>query len=119
MQKSFLLLQVALGRRKEAICLDPWLERSHEAALGLDVQRGYGLPQLHALRKQCKKRSIRRPARSMLPRGIRISAIHISVTGWEGWILESLKVPCLVMHNFFFFLEQGSRMFCTASTEDV
>ena len=115
----FVLLQVALGRRKEAICLDPWLERSHEAALGLDVERGYGLRQLHAPRKQCKKRSTRRPARSMLPRRIRISAIRISVTGWEGWILESLKVPCRIIRNFFFFLERKSRMLCKGSTEDL
>ena len=45
--------------------------------------------------------------------------IRISVTGWEGWILESLKVPCRIILNFFFFLERKSRMLCNGSTEDL
>lgn len=85
-------LQVALGHEEAEICLD-----ADSAALGfkdgeINTQRGYGHPDLHARLDGCQNSSVRKPAHALIPADVKVGAVRISATGWEGWIIEGLKV---------------------------
>ena len=88
-------VQVALGHVEAEICLD-----ADSAALGfkdgeINTQRGYGHPDLHARMEGCQNSSVRKTARSLIPADVKVGAVRISATGWEGWIIEGLKVNSL------------------------
>lgn len=85
-------VQVALGHEEAEICLD-----ADPAALGfkdgeINTQRGYGHPDLHARLDGCQNSSVRKSAQSLIPSDVRVGAVRISATGWEGWIIKGLKV---------------------------
>ena len=83
--------QAALGKA-EKICIDRLLPRTKVAAFGIDVERGYGNPKLHAISRGCANQTYRQPIQKVVPRIEGVDAIRISVSGWEAWILADLKV---------------------------
>ena len=58
----------------------------------VSLQRGYGHPEAHSKTNACQLSTVRQPAHSLIPPEVRVGAIRISATGWEGWIIEGLKV---------------------------
>ena len=77
----------------EKICVDRLLPRTKVAAFGIDVERGYGLPKLHAITKGCANQTMRASVRKFVPASsVRLGAIRISVSGWEAWVLQDLRV---------------------------
>lgn len=87
-----LVMQVALGHEEAEICLD-----SDEGSLGLkdgevSVHRGYGRPELHSNLRGCQSSTVRKPAHALILPDVKVGAIRISATGWEGWIIRGLEV---------------------------
>ena len=58
----------------------------------INAHRGYGSPEIHSKLANCQLPSVRKPANSLVLPEVQVGAIRISATGWEGWIIEGLKV---------------------------
>jgi len=104
--------QVALGSREEEVCLDV---QQDEAGTPMDwnVAHGYGHPSAHNLSAialaapaaaadgvggtaagagGCNRTALRRTGSDLVPRDVEVGAVRVSVTGWEGWVMEGLRV---------------------------
>ena len=84
--------QVALGHAEREICLDGVADADSVLPVGVEVARGYGHPKLHEEMEGCSRRAMRKPAGAFVPPDVEVGAVRISVTGWEGWVVEGLKV---------------------------
>jgi hypothetical protein len=40
----------------------------------------------------CTRKALRRGGAALVPDGVEIGAIRVSASGWEGWVLEGLRV---------------------------
>ena len=89
-------LQVAVGHEEQDICLDADSSQLEMSSREVDALRGYGHPDLHAALEGCQRLAQRRPAHSLIPPDVEVGAIRISATGWEGWVLEGLKVRAIL-----------------------
>lgn len=69
----------------------------------VDVLRGYGHPNAHNLTAVaeasggdgsggCNRTALRRIGADLVPEDVEVGAIRVSVTGWEGWVMEGLAV---------------------------
>jgi hypothetical protein len=60
----------------------------------------------------CGRAARRRIGADLVPGGVEVGAVRISVTGWEGWVLEGLKVMHASFHRassaFFLLYFSGS-----------
>lgn len=86
------VMQVALGHQEADICLD-----ANDSVIGfkdgeITARRGYAHPGLHDRLEGCTNLTTRKTAQSVIPPEVKVGAVRISATGWEGWILEGLKV---------------------------
>ncbi len=89
--------QVALGSREEEVCVDAAVDEGGSAEV--DVLRGYGHPSAHNLTAVaeasvggCNRTALRRIGSDLVPQDVEVGAIRVSVTGWEGWVMEGLAV---------------------------
>ena len=58
------------------------------------------LMQVHnrsALGMNCVRAVQRRRGASLVPEDVEVGAVRISVTGWDGWVLEGLRVRSFSM----------------------
>ena len=94
-------VQVALGSREEEVCLDAAVDEG--GAPEVDVLRGYGHLSAHNLTAVaeasgadggggCNRTALRRIGSDLVPEDVEVGAIRVSVTGWEGWVMEGLAV---------------------------
>lgn len=74
-------------------------------APALDVARGYGRPSAHNIsavaeagRGGCNRTALRRIGADLVPAEVEVGAMRVSVTGWEGWVMEGLAV-CFLLPN--------------------
>ncbi len=55
-----------------------------------------------ALGMNCVRAVQRRRGASLVPEDVEVGAVRVSVTGWDGWVLEGLRVrswqPCNAAH---------------------
>ena len=55
-----------------------------------------------ALGTNCVRAVQRRRGASLVPEDVEVGAVRVSVTGWDGWVLEGLRVrswqPCNAAH---------------------
>ncbi len=94
-------LQVALGSQEEVVCVDGRGLPSSRAQ-DLEVARGYGRPGAHNLSALaaaaggggggCNRTALRRIGADLVPADVEVGAVRVSVTGWEGWVMEGLAV---------------------------
>lgn len=84
--------QVALGHKEKEICVDAEPSALEMSPREVDQVRGYGHPDFHDSLEFCRRKAVRRPGHSLMLPDIEVGAIRISVTGWEGWVVEGLKV---------------------------
>ena len=45
-----------------------------------------------ALGANCVRTAQRRRGASLVPEDVEVGALRVSVTGWDGWVLEGLRV---------------------------
>jgi hypothetical protein len=98
-------VQVALGADDAPICADPGPQGR------VEVARGYGHPDTHVVAPEkgiCQRFARRKPGTGFVPPDVEVGAIRISATGWEGWVIEGLKV-C-------YFLQSPLSILCTSLT---
>lgn len=62
------------------------------AEVDVDTMRGYGHPDVHSNLQGCQTLAHRHQAHKFVSPDVDVGAIRISATGWEGWVLEGLKV---------------------------
>ncbi len=48
-----------------------------------------------ALGMNCVRTVQRRQGSSLVPANVEVGAVRVSVTGWDGWVLEGLQVTFL------------------------
>ncbi|CAL8471301.1 g10843 [Coccomyxa elongata] len=93
--KMVTLHKVALGSREEEVCVDAAVDEGGSSVL--NVLRGYGHPSAHNLTAVaeafgggCNRTALRRIGSDLVPEDVEVGAIRVSVTGWEGWVMEGL-----------------------------
>lgn len=100
--------------------------RLDEAGVLLDwnVAHGYGHPSAHnlsalaaadpaaaadgvgaAAAAGCNRTALRRIGSDLVPRVVEVGAVRVSVTGWEGWVMEGLRVRARLRLPSFLCLE--------------
>ena len=91
------------------MCMDVEAPGMGSRGVEVDGQRGYGHPDLHAPRRGCQRRALRRPGGALIVTDVEVGAVRISATGWEGWILQGIEVrtihaldACRSSHTLFF-----------------
>ncbi len=65
------------------------------ARLGAALLSDDGTVQVHnrsALGMNCVRAVQRRRGASLVPEDVEVGAVRVSVTGWDGWVLEGLRV---------------------------
>lgn len=58
----------------------------------INARRGYGSLEVHNRLESCQLMSVRRTANSLVLPEVEVGAVRISAAGWEGWIIEGLRV---------------------------
>ncbi|KAK9806068.1 hypothetical protein WJX72_000034 [[Myrmecia] bisecta] len=84
------LHKVALGAVEEDICTH-WGQEAE-----VELYRGYSTAAAHNISagapgSNCTRTERRHVAADMVPNDTEIGAVRVSVTGWEGWVVEGLK----------------------------
>lgn len=90
-----------MGHKDCEICLDVNMTGMGYKDSEINTRRGYGHPTVHGKLEECQQRGVRKHPRALIPPDVKVGAVRISATGWEGWILEGMKVPilCLVCES--------------------